>query len=71
MSEQVNVIPTAIQAVEVYTKGIKAWFPDKKEGWVSASCISNNTENDKVTIVFEDDNDKEKVLRIMKKSSLL
>jgi myosin-5 len=61
MSEPVKAAPTALQAVEVYTKGTKAWFPDKKEGWVSASCISNTIEGDKVTIVFEDDNEKEKV----------
>jgi myosin-5 len=52
---------TATQAVEVYTKGTKAWFPDKEEGWVSASCISNKTEGDKVTITFRDDNDNRKV----------
>lgn len=61
MSEpQTQASLTAEQAVEVYTKGTKAWFPDKEEGWVSASCISNTTENNKVTIVFEDDKDKEK-----------
>ncbi|KAI7905951.1 P-loop containing nucleoside triphosphate hydrolase protein [Cokeromyces recurvatus] len=47
---------TASQAIEVYTKGTKAWFPDKEEGWISASCISNKTEGDKVIIIFEDDN---------------
>lgn len=62
MSEpQTQASLTAEQTVEVYTKGTKAWFPDKEDGWVSASCISNTTENNKVTIVFEDDKDKEKV----------
>lgn len=48
---------TAKQAVEVYTNGTKAWFPDKEEGWVSASCVSNNVTNDKVVLKFEGDND--------------
>lgn len=61
---QTHTSLTAEQSVEVYTKGTKAWFPDKEEGWVSASCISNTTENNKVTIVFEDDNDKEKVKKL-------
>jgi myosin heavy subunit len=47
---------TAEHAVEVYTKGIKAWFPDKEEGWVSTTCISNKTIDDTVTITFEEDN---------------
>ncbi|CEG77750.1 Putative Myosin ATPase [Rhizopus microsporus] len=41
--------------IEVYTKGIKAWFPDKEEGWVSATCVSNTVEGDKITLKFIDD----------------
>lgn len=41
--------------IQVYTKGVKAWFPDKEEGWVSASCISNTVEGDKVSLKFIDD----------------
>jgi myosin-5 len=52
---------TAKQVVEVYTKGTKAWFSDKEEGWVSTTCISNKTIDDKVTLTFEEDNN-EKVL---------
>lgn len=48
---------SARQAVEVYTKGTRAWFPDDAEAWVSATCISNSiTDDGKVRIVFEDDN---------------
>lgn len=47
----------ASQAVQVYSKGTKAWFPDKEEGWISASCTTNTVENDKVTIAFQDDTD--------------
>lgn len=48
------------QAAEVYTKGTKAWFPDDQEGWVSATCVSNTiTDDGKVRIVFEDDNDQQ------------
>jgi myosin-5 len=46
----------ANQAVEVYTKGVRAWFPDDEEGWVSASLKSNKTKGGKVRLVFEDDN---------------
>ncbi|CEI97396.1 hypothetical protein RMCBS344292_11530 [Rhizopus microsporus] len=41
--------------IEVYTKGIKAWFPDNEEGWVSATCVSNTVEGDKITLKFIDD----------------
>lgn len=61
MSKEINVPITATQALEVYTKGTKAWFPDKEEGWISASCLSNKIENDKVTLMFEDDSDSLKV----------
>ncbi|KAI9478230.1 MAG: P-loop containing nucleoside triphosphate hydrolase protein [Benjaminiella poitrasii] len=57
MSEEEKTSFSVSQAIEVYTKGTKAWFADKEEGWVSASCISNKTEDDKVRITFEDDND--------------
>lgn len=61
MLEGTNVELNIAQAIQVYTKGTKAWFPDKEEGWVSASCISNKTEADKVIITFEDENDNTKV----------
>ncbi|KAI8877643.1 hypothetical protein K501DRAFT_337295 [Backusella circina FSU 941] len=46
----------ANQAVEVYAKGVRAWFPDEEEGWVSASLKSNKVTGDKVRLVFTDDN---------------
>ncbi|GAA5796115.1 hypothetical protein HPULCUR_001484 [Helicostylum pulchrum] len=61
MLEGTNVELNIAQAIQVYTKGTKAWFPDKEEGWVSASCISNKTEADKVIITFEDENDNTKL----------
>ncbi|KAI8369029.1 P-loop containing nucleoside triphosphate hydrolase protein [Blakeslea trispora] len=57
MSESSSKDFRAQQAVEVYTQGTKAWFPDQEEGWVSASCVLNTIEGDKVTLTFEDDTD--------------
>jgi hypothetical protein len=50
-----------LDLVQVYTKGIKAWFPDNILGWTSATVISREEEADKIKIVFQDDNDSEKV----------
>ncbi|KAG1252686.1 hypothetical protein G6F68_011676 [Rhizopus microsporus] len=49
-----------LDLVQVYTKGIKAWFPDNILGWTSATVISREEEADKIKIVFQDDNDSEK-----------
>lgn len=57
MSKEPETGFDASQAVQVYSKGTKAWFPDKEEGWISASCTTNAVENGKVTITFQDDND--------------
>lgn len=51
----------ARQAVQVYTKGTVAWFSDKQEGWVSATCVSTSINDDNVRLVFQDDNDDSKV----------
>lgn len=48
--------PSALQALEVYTKGTKAWFADEKEAWVSASIVSKEVNGDNIKIVFVDDN---------------
>ncbi|KAI8381580.1 P-loop containing nucleoside triphosphate hydrolase protein [Radiomyces spectabilis] len=45
----------ARQAVAIYTKGTKAWFEDDNEAWISATCISDETNADRVRIVFEGD----------------
>ncbi|KAI8988583.1 P-loop containing nucleoside triphosphate hydrolase protein [Mycotypha africana] len=47
----------AQHAVEIYTKGTRAWFPDKDEGWVSATCSSTEISDDNVKLVFEEDTD--------------
>lgn len=46
-----------LQAVEVYTPGTKAWFADKEEAWVSATCVSNTVQDGKVRLVFQGDAD--------------
>jgi myosin-5 len=46
---------TALQAVEVYTTGTKAWFTDEEQAWVSATCASNEIANDSVKLVFQGD----------------
>jgi myosin heavy subunit len=50
-----------LDMIEVYSKDIKAWFPDEEKGWVSASVISKVQDNKSVKITFQDDDDAEKV----------
>lgn len=50
-----------MQALEVYTKGTKAWFEDDKEAWVSASVKSKEMTDTNVRIVFQDDEDESRV----------
>ncbi|CAO3691389.1 unnamed protein product [Rhizopus microsporus] len=45
------------QALQVYTKGTKAWFEDEDEAWVSATVISKEETDTGVKIIFEDDKD--------------
>ncbi|CAO3629547.1 unnamed protein product [Cunninghamella blakesleeana] len=52
----------ASQAVEVYTKGTKAWFTDDEEAWVSATCISNELSGDTVKLIFEGDTDQKEYI---------
>ncbi|KAI7872335.1 P-loop containing nucleoside triphosphate hydrolase protein [Spinellus fusiger] len=54
------VITSAQQSVEIYTKGTKAWFEDKREAWVSATCLSNTVNDQSVRLVFQSDNEDEK-----------
>ncbi|KAL0080699.1 P-loop containing nucleoside triphosphate hydrolase protein [Phycomyces blakesleeanus] len=54
------VVASAQQSVEVYTKGTKAWFPDKREAWVSTTCISNTVVAGKVRLVFQGEDEDEK-----------
>jgi hypothetical protein len=50
-----------LDLVEVYSKGIKAWFSDDELGWVSASVLTKEQDAKSVKITFEDDMDSEKV----------
>ncbi|KAI9303293.1 P-loop containing nucleoside triphosphate hydrolase protein [Cunninghamella echinulata] len=53
-------ISQSIPALEIYTKGTKAWFQDAKEAWISATCLSNEITSDKVLLKFiGDSNSKE------------
>lgn len=52
---------TNLELIEVYSSGIKAWFPDEELGWVSASVITKETDAKSVKILFQDDIDAEKV----------
>ena len=48
----------ARQAAEVYTKGTQAWLPvDTDACWISVTCLSNTIADDKVRLVFEDDDE--------------
>lgn len=49
------------QAVQVYSKGTKAWFEDEDEAWVSASVISKEESATGVKILFQDDKDEGRV----------
>jgi myosin-5 len=57
-------LTTATQAVDVYTKGTKAWFTDEKQAWVSATCILNEHSSETVKIVFEGDADQKVSVKV-------
>lgn len=50
-----------LELVQVYSEGIKAWFPDEELGWVSASVIAKEVDAKSIKISFQDDEDAEKV----------
>lgn len=50
-----------LDLVQVYTKGVKAWFPDDTLGWTSATVVSKEEQAEFIKIIFQDDNDSEKV----------
>lgn len=54
------VTPPLSQQIDLYCKDTKVWFADDKEGWVSASCLTKQV-GDKVTLVFQNDEDPTKV----------
>ncbi|KAI8987940.1 P-loop containing nucleoside triphosphate hydrolase protein [Mycotypha africana] len=45
------------QAIQVYTKGTKAWFVDEDEAWVSTSVLSVEESGTGIKITFLDDKD--------------
>ncbi|KAI8330711.1 P-loop containing nucleoside triphosphate hydrolase protein [Chlamydoabsidia padenii] len=49
-----------LQAIEVYTKGTKAWFEDENDAWVSAQVISKEVTDTDVKIVFQNDEQPER-----------
>ncbi|KAI9358524.1 P-loop containing nucleoside triphosphate hydrolase protein [Pilaira anomala] len=51
---------TNLDLIQVYTEGIKAWFADEENGWVSASVVSKQQDAQKVKIVFQDDENADK-----------
>ncbi|KAI8141285.1 P-loop containing nucleoside triphosphate hydrolase protein [Fennellomyces sp. T-0311] len=53
----------ARQAAEVYTKGTQAWLPvDTDACWISVTCLSNTIADDKVRLVFQDEDEAEHVV---------
>lgn len=50
-----------LDLVQVYTEGIKAWFADEELGWVSASVTSKEQDTKTVKILFQDDDNAERV----------
>lgn len=49
------------QALDVYTKGTKAWFEDDQDAWVSASVVSKEVTDSSVKIIFQNDEDETRV----------
>jgi myosin-5 len=62
------VTPPLPQQLDLYSKDTKVWFADDKEGWVSASCLTKQV-GDKVTLVFQNDEDPTKVRNAKPKRS--
>lgn len=54
--------PHVSQALAVYTKGTKAWFPDEQEGWVSATLQTSDVNDTNVKLVFVNDDDANRVI---------
>ncbi|KAI8881146.1 hypothetical protein K501DRAFT_334936 [Backusella circina FSU 941] len=52
---------TGVDMIEVYTPGIKAWFPDEDLAWVSTSVIEKEQDSNQVRITFQDDVHQDKV----------
>ncbi|KAJ3289168.1 Myosin type-2 heavy chain 1 [Borealophlyctis nickersoniae] len=52
---------SAAKALEVYTKGTEAWFPDEQEGWIMGKLSSKTVEGDKVKLVFRIESQKKDI----------
>lgn len=50
-----------MKVLEVYTKGTRAWFEDDQEAWVSASLVTKEITDTNVKLVFQNDEDEERV----------
>ncbi|KAI8097679.1 P-loop containing nucleoside triphosphate hydrolase protein [Halteromyces radiatus] len=55
-----EISPHILQAIEVYSKGTKAWFEDENEAWVSAEVISKEVTDTDVKIIFQNDEQSER-----------
>jgi myosin-5 len=45
-------------SLDVYGKGTAVWFPDDKEGWISAQLVSKDVSGDNVKLTFLTDDGK-------------
>ncbi|CAG8544082.1 27163_t:CDS:10 [Dentiscutata erythropus] len=52
----------ASHSLEVYGKGTGVWFPDNREGWISAQLITKEVNGDNVKLTFIGDEGKEIVI---------
>lgn len=43
---------------DTYTKGTRAWFPDKELGWISAEVTTATTSGESLKLTFVDERGK-------------
>jgi myosin-5 len=53
------------EKLEVYTKGTKAWFKDKEEGYVVATMVSREITDKLVKLLFMIDATSEVLFKLM------
>lgn len=56
-----NLSSEVSQAIQVFTKGTKAWFEDEDEAWVSAFVISKEETELGVKITFQNEKEEGRV----------
>ena len=49
---QLSDVIQQIMALDIYTKGIEAWFEDPDEGWTVGQLSSKTVSADKVVMLF-------------------